>query len=102
MAGNRPPEQYYRDAEQRDFLVMRVCMYLRGGEPCRGCPQWEHSPVRLVGSAEPEEDEGKVKRMCRAMAEELIAVVHSKLDEGPEVVAQDNEPWPPVTPEQET
>lgn len=87
--GSRPDPTYYRDAEQRDFLVMRVCMYLRGGEPCRGCPRWE------------QDRRGPVRRMCRMMAEELIAVVHQSLAKGPEVVAQDNEPWPALHKEED-
>jgi len=87
----RPPEHYYMDAEKRDLLVMRVCGYLRRGDVCRGCPQWEQG---RCGDTRAEYD--KVKRCCRAMAEELIAVVHEALAKGPEVVAQDNDPWVPV------
>lgn len=47
-------------------MVWAVCPYLRNINTCRRCPEWEK-----------DKNYGKVKRGCRAMAEEACRVVHA-------------------------
>jgi hypothetical protein len=67
-------KEYYRAAAQRDELVWETCVYLEHHNPdfiCRKCPAWEI------------EEGSKVKRLCRSLAEEVIAKVLCEFTENP-------------------
>ncbi len=57
------PREIWDAPEPNDRQVWGVCPYLRNLEKCKGCPPWEDSR------------RGKVKRGCRALAEEACRVV---------------------------
>ena len=58
------PREIYAQLEPTDRQVWALCPYLRKLERCMGCPDWEEDGPR-----------GKVKRGCRALAEEACRVV---------------------------
>lgn len=76
---SRPDDKYYDAAVQRPCLIQRVCAYFRHGDECEGCPEWEDSAY------------GTCKRMCRALAEEVIALVVEDFEvRQPGEIKQDN------------
>jgi hypothetical protein len=64
---NRPPKKFYDAAETNDALVWRICEYHH--EDCKKCPSWQDEPGH-----------GKCKIGCRAIAEEMIALVLATCD----------------------
>ena len=69
---SRPAQRFYDEASRDDPLVWRICEYLRIQrtkqvgvlDDCQRCPAWTEDT-----------DHGRCKRGCRALAEEVVAVV---------------------------
>lgn len=71
--------EIWASPEPSDLMVWEVCPYIarHNGleEGCQGCPEWEEAgePCLVEGCEDP--DHGKIKRGCRAMAEEACRVM---------------------------
>ena len=72
----RPDRRFYEEAQDRPFLVARVCGYLRQGGECGMCGNETH-------------DGETYSPCCRLLAEEVVAIVLEAVDRGPEEVRQD-------------
>lgn len=78
-----PPKEFYKDAERRNMLVFRACEYIR--DDCQMCP------------AKIDTKYGGGKQGCRAIAEELIAIIAYDLKmnpDNPDHFSQDNDLLP--------
>lgn len=80
---------YYSLAAEREELVWQVCDRAKaqqeGDHQCKRCPAWE-----IIYSYHGPQD--REKAMCRALAEETIAIVLQEFYENPHVQVELDDP----------